>query len=160
MIIFVLSSPRFCYHQNNTFSQFQHTTMSCNNACFEVTINVCSDIILRAGIEAATTYYVLVKKIGSNNLYQRKITSTTEAGGHQVLIEKSLFPDGFFTPGNNYWLQLRTEADYTEVVPMPFGDPAVEYDCVTFSLVQFDIEAGDESEINVIGDNAAEEIPE
>lgn len=137
-----------------TLLPLQTTLMSCDNACFQCNVNACSDIILRAGIDAATTYYVLIKKVGSNNLYQRKITSTTETGGDQILIEKSLFPDGFFTPGNSYWLQLREDAEYTATVPMPFGDPPVDYDCVIFSLVQFNIEAGDDSELNVIGANS------
>lgn len=159
MIIFVSNYPGPATSGTTHFSPFKIKIMSCDPACFECKVNACSDIILRAGIEAATTYNVLIKKIGSDNLYQRKITSTTVDTVDQLLIEKSLFPDGFFTPGNNYWLQLRTDADYTVIAPIPFSDPPVEYNCVIFSLVQFNIQEGDTSELNVIGESE-EEIPE
>lgn len=128
--------------------------MSCDPACFECLVTECDDLIVNAGLEYETTYFVLIRKSHSDILYQRKITTPAQVvdGPPALLtIPKSLFPDGYFTKGNNYWLQLRTDENYLTVKDLTINTKT--YPCAVFSIVSIDVEAGDESQINLIGES-------
>jgi hypothetical protein len=119
--------------------------MSCEAACFEYQVTSCDDIIVRAGFPPNYDLYWIVRKTGSSNKYQVK--KATENNG-DLIIEKSLLPDGFFVKGRQFSIEIRNGADYMEMVAFIFG--GVQYTCIQAEIVSINTQESDDSPVNVI----------
>ncbi len=117
--------------------------MACKKECFEATIASCSaDLILKAGLTAATEYFwVIIDRHG--NLTQRKVT--TDLNG-LLTIE---LPEGLNQYSGMLRLTIRTGDSYLTLVPLVFDTES--YNCVLFNLVEIDQEDSDDSPVNQIG---------
>lgn len=118
--------------------------VSCSS-CFEAVISSCEEIIVRAGLPANYDIYWLIKKAGSDNLYQKK-TQTNEQG--DLVIDKADLPDGFLIPGRIFNLELRDGDSYLTPVVLLFGE--TEYTCIMVSIENFVKEEADNSSSNII----------
>lgn len=103
--------------------------MNCSS-CYELQVECCEDFILPVKLNAATQYYVVFKKPGSNKIFQKLLTS--DADGN-ILISKADFPAGYFAAGLFYNVEIRSGADYKTVIPLTFfGDT---YSCILIETV-------------------------
>lgn len=119
--------------------------MNCDKACFETTIESCSDIVIKAGLTASTPYYWLIRKPSSSKVIQR-LSSTNSDG--ELTILKAELPAGYLVRGNHYSIEVRKGNNYLEPAPLVFG--AEEYKCIIAELVAIDRAEDDESRANVI----------
>lgn len=124
--------------------------MSCENACYEAVIESCNDIIIRAGFAGVQPLYWLIKRPGSNNLYQRLTTTNVEG---DLVIPIDDLPAGFLIPGGYYNIQVRNGDNYLQAVTFDFG--GTEYDCIQAQLITINRDEEDESEVNVIEFNSS-----
>jgi hypothetical protein len=119
--------------------------MSCENSCFEASIESCNDIVVRAGFPANYPLYWIICKAGSNNLKQR-LTLTNVNG--DLVIPQSDLPAGYLLTGNFYKIQVKNGNDYLQPVTFVFG--GTQHTCIICQLLSFDRDEFDNSEINVI----------
>ncbi len=118
--------------------------MSCTG-CYEATVSGCSDIKLIAGLEASKDYYWVIRKRGSRNVYQRRVTTDSDG---VLLIAKSEFPLGYLFEGNFLNLYVKDGNDYLIDVPLKFGTQT--YDCVIFQTLNYERLDTDNSKVDVI----------
>ncbi len=119
--------------------------MACIKECFEAIISTCSsDILLKAGLTAATEYFwVLTDRHG--NITQRRATTDVD-GMLTITLPESMALNQYSGMIN---LSIRSGDDYLVVVPMIFA--GIEYNCVLIELSTIDHLEDDDSEINQIG---------
>ena len=70
--------------------------MNCSS-CYEIQVEACEDIVLKTALTGSTAYYVVLRKPGSRNIFQKLMTSETDGS---IKILKADFPGGYFTAGN------------------------------------------------------------
>lgn len=119
-------------------------------ACFEAIISSCDNIVVKAGFPANYGLYWVLKKAGSNNVYQKMVT--TNADG-DLVISKADLPAGMLIPGRILELQVKDGADY--LIPIVFVFGSKQYTCVQISLNNFTRDEGDNSGVNVVEFNEA-----
>lgn len=121
--------------------------MACKPSCYEATVSSCDDIILKAGLTANTSYYVIIKKPGSTVIHQRQLTSDDDGN---ITIPMDSFEAGFFNEyAGTFRLEVRAAADYPTVLELTFNE--VEYTCVMFTMAKFtEGEEDAETPLNVI----------
>lgn len=103
--------------------------MNCSS-CYELQVECCEDFTLPVKLTAATPYYVVFNKPGSNKLFQKLLTSDSDGN---ILISKQDFPAGYFAAGIFYNVEIRSGVDYKTVIPINlFGDT---YDCILVQTV-------------------------
>lgn len=101
--------------------------MSCDSGCYNSQVNTCSDLLLKAGLELNTNYFIQLAKSGKTTIHQALFTSD---GGGNVEILQQAYPDGFFTPGF-YKLTVKKESDFSAQTLTFGGDP---YSCVMLEI--------------------------
>lgn len=119
--------------------------MSCANGCFEAQLNGCDDIIVRAAFTPLFPLYWQVTKVGSSKVYQR-LTQTNADG--DLVIAKDDLPDGFLIPGRQFNIKIRDGNNFHQPILFVFGD--TEYGCIVAEVMNYKVEEGDNSEVNVI----------
>ncbi len=118
--------------------------MPCDIGCYEATVQSCDDITVIAGLPPSTSFYVQLNRWWNNKLYQRQITTD---GTGKLIIQKSLFPTGFFV-GGHYKLQLRKADGTFAIQPMIFATK--EYNCCLLNVVDISVAEGDNSPIDTV----------
>lgn len=118
--------------------------MSCS-ACFEAIISSCNDIVVRAGFPANYGMYWVVKKAGSNKIYQKLVTTNSQG---ELVIAKADLPAGLLTQGRILELQLKNGANYLQPIVFMFGSK--QYTCVVSTLNEYVRDLSDNSGVNVI----------
>lgn len=104
--------------------------MSCSTGCYEIQIEACEDFTLKVGLAASAPYYVVLRKPGSRNIFQKLLTAE-EDGSIKVL--KSDFPDGYFAAGNFFKVEIREGNNYTTITPVIVS--GVSYTCILLETV-------------------------
>jgi hypothetical protein len=112
---------------------FKSSTLSCES-CYDADVKSCStELVLKAGLGAATDYYWLLKD-KFDKLVQRLVTTN---GDGDLTIDLSVLPDGATNPfSGHYELSLRTGDDYLQEVLMTFD--SIQYKCVSFKFIEVD----------------------
>lgn len=119
--------------------------MSCLNGCFEALISSCENIIIKAGFTTGTELFWIINKIGSNNIYQKKVVTVVD---DELVISKADLPAGFLTPNNFYKIQVRKGDDYLKEVTLVSG--TLNYTCIRVQIAAYIKEVGDTSKTNTI----------
>lgn len=103
--------------------------MDCSS-CYELQVECCEDFILPVKLTAATQYYVVFNRPGSNKIFQKLLTS--DADGN-ILISKVDFPAGYFAAGNFFYVQIKSGENLPTLIPLTFfGDT---YNCILIETV-------------------------
>lgn len=119
--------------------------MSCDNACYETDVNACDDMLLKVGLVPFTNYILLLNKVFSDHVYERKYTTD---GNGVIQILKSDFPVGYFNAyAGQFKIRVKLASDYS-TVPMEIG--TATYDCIQVNLKAIDAATDDTSPINII----------
>lgn len=107
--------------------------MSCETSCFELQVQCCDDILIKAGLTPTDTLQAIIQKPAGANVYKREVV--VDADGN-ITIEKVSLPPGFLATGFLN-VQLKKGEDFTEEQLFTFNSKT--YKCLQLELVDNDI---------------------
>jgi len=118
--------------------------MACKKECFEATVNVCSDITIRAGFLANYPFYYILL-LRNNHRIQRSATTNLEG---ELVIDQDDLPPGLFAIEQVVGIELRDGNNYLQKIFFQFGGEI--YGCILADIQRINVAPGDTSELNVI----------
>lgn len=101
--------------------------MSCESGCFEFDVLGCDNVIIPTALAALTSYRVIIKRPGSNIIFDREVMADAE--GRLALTG---YPLGLFNRGEIF--QMRVESESGLDVLLSFDGKI--YSCVQFKVMQ------------------------
>lgn len=102
--------------------------MNCQPSCYETTVNLCGDIVLKAQLAPNTEYVVALSKSISKE-YRHHFTTDNQGS---LTITKSVFPSGYFAYG---FVRVVVRLTGNNFSAQPLTFKSKQYTCVLINLV-------------------------